>query len=95
MSAKLTTDWLVVDCRQVAEAKSVAMGNAGVPDRARQYANLTFEALTSTSFEAIDPAGEALDLVDMVLDEVRSKYPVEFNEHRHGGGKQTIYWHQV
>lgn len=92
--SELTTEALVVECRQVAEAKAEAMGNAGVADRAALYVGLKFEVETSSSFACQDPgSGGSLDLLNMVLDEVEQRNPVEFIEHHDGHGKQTVYWH--
>jgi hypothetical protein len=92
--SELTTEKLVVECRQVAEEKAVAMGNAGVPERAAAYAGLKFEATGLRNFDCEDPSnGGTLDLLDAVLDVVESRNPVEFVPHRDGGGKQTIHWH--
>jgi hypothetical protein len=92
--SELTTEKLVVECRQVAEEKAAAMGNAGVAERATVYAGLMFDATGPSYFECEDPnSGGMLDLLDTVLDVVESRTPVEFIPHRHGGGKQTIYWH--
>jgi len=92
----LTTEALVVECRQVAEEKAVAMGNAGVADRAALYVGLKFEVCTNSTFECQDPgSGGSLDLLDTVLDVVEQRNPVEFFPHRDGNGKQTIYWHAV
>lgn len=91
--SELTTEALVVECRQVAEEKAQAMGNAGVADRAAAYVGLKFEVATTFSFDCQDPSnGGTLDLLDMVLDVVEQRHPVEFTPHRHGGGKQTVYW---
>lgn len=92
--SELTTESLVVECRQVAEDKAVAMGNAGVKDRAAAYVGLKFEVTGPTDFECLDESnGGTLDLLDSVLEVVQSRHPVEFVPHRWGGGKQTIYWH--
>ena len=94
--SELTTEKLVVECRQVAEEKAQAMGNAGVADRAGAYVGLKFEVGGMSFFECQDPSnGGTLDLLDMVLDVVEQRNPVEFVPHRDGGGKQTIYWHAV
>lgn len=92
--SELTTEKLVVECRQVAEEKAVAMGNAGVKDRAALYVGLEFEATGISHFECQDPgSGGMLDLLDTVLDVVEQRNPVEFIPRRDGGGKQTIYWY--
>lgn len=94
--SEVTTESLVVECRQVAEEKAVAMGNAGVKDRAAAYVGLKFDVSGVGYFECQDPnSGGMLDLLDTVLDVVESRNPVEFVPHRDGGGKQTIYWHAV
>jgi hypothetical protein len=91
--SEVTTESLVVECRQVAEDKAQAMGNAGVADRAAAYVGLKFEVGGSGYFECQDPSGGgSLDLLDMVLDVVEQRNPVEFTPHRDGGGKQTVYW---
>lgn len=90
----LTTELIVVEARNEALAKAQAMNNAGVAGRAAEYTALEFEVLTSSSFVALNPESDRIDLVDMVLDAVEARMPIEFNPHRDGGGKQTIYWHQ-
>jgi hypothetical protein len=91
--SELTTEKLVVQCRQIADKKAEAMGNAGVPDRAAAYVGLKFEATGQFFFECQDLSNNGtLDLLDIVLDEVEQSNPVEFTPHRHGGGKQTVYW---
>jgi hypothetical protein len=91
MTHKITAQELVVEARNVALEKSTAMGQAGVAERAREYASLEFQESTGDSFEAIDPNGDT-GLLDVVLDEVEGKHPIEFWHHRYGGGKQTITW---
>lgn len=90
----LTTEALVVECRQVAEEKAEAMGNAGVKERAAAYVHLKFEVVNSTTFKCQDPnSGGILDLLDTVLDVVEQRNPVEFMPHRDGNGGQTIHWY--
>lgn len=91
--SELTTEALVVQCRQVADQKAEQMGNAGVADRAAAYVGLKFQVVSQFAFECQDPSnGGTLDLLDMVLDEVEQRNPVEFTPHCHGGGKLTVYW---
>lgn len=91
----LTTEALVVECRQVAENKAVAMGNAGVKERAADYVCLKFESKGLSHFECQDPNNQVLDLLDTVLDEVEQRHPIEFMPHRGSNGRQTVYWHYV
>lgn len=92
----LTTEDLVVQCRQVAESKAQAMGNAGAGERAALYVGLKFEVQTSSSFACGDPgSGGSLELLDTVLDTVEEMHPIEFNVHRDGDGRQTVYWRYV
>jgi len=91
--SELTTETLVIECRRIAEEKAVAMGNAGVKDKAEKYANLEFEPMSTSRFTAYDPnSGGMIDLLNMVLDTVEEQNPVVFTEHHDGGGRQTIYW---
>jgi hypothetical protein len=87
----ITAQELVIEARNVAQEKATAMGQAGVADRAHQYAALEFTETGPNSFEALDPNGDT-GLIDMVLDQVEAKHPIEFFPHRFGGGKQTVYW---
>lgn len=92
--SELTTESLVVQCRQEADNKAQAMGNAGVQERAAAYTCLKFEVVNSTTFKCQDPnSGGMLDLLDMVLDAVEERNPVEFVPHRDGNGAQTIAWY--
>jgi hypothetical protein len=88
-----TTETVVVACRNVAEEKAVAMGNAGVANRAADYAALQFEVVSANCFTAVNPNGVEIDLADMVMDQVAARLALDLNPHRDGGGKQTVYWH--
>jgi hypothetical protein len=91
----LTTEKVVVEARNEALDKAQQMNNAGVSSRAQEYAALKFEVASANCFTAVNPESDRIDLVDMVLDAVEARMPLEFMPHRDGNGQQTVYWHQV